>query len=892
MNEGALTPGSKLGPYEILSQLGAGGMGEVYVAKDTRLDRQVAIKVLPSHVANNPDLRLRFEREARAISSLNHPNICSLYDVGNQDGVEYLVMEYLQGETLAARLERGPIPVDEILTYAVQIADALDKAHRQNLIHRDLKTLNIMLTKNGAKLLDFGLAKIQMGSGVITGMTGLTHTTPLTGEGAIVGTLQYMSPEQVEGKEADTRSDLFSFGVVLYEMVTGKRPFSGKSQASLMASILREDPRSVTEFQPETPPALVRVIKQCLSKDPDERWQSARDLLHQLKWINEGGSLAGIAAPIAAKRKKTMQLAWIVSAVLGVSTVTLGVLYFGQKKEIPQVNRFTISGGPTIRNMRWPMISPDGRMIAFNATDTGGKQMIWIRSLESLDAVPLTGTENPGRPFWSPDSKQIAYFADGKLRRVAAAGGPVQLIAAAANSADGAWGRNDVILFDGRRGDAIRQIAANGGTISDAVPVKGDSLANFGWPCFLPDGEHFIYLDIRNDSDTSSLGSRVMLGSLKAGEMAEPLFNSSSRPLYDPAGYILSVEGNILTARKFNFPGDKKVGEPFPLAEVSATSTNRQADFSLSENGTLIYQPEFSRTASDLVWVDRAGRVLDTVASNQRFWDMDISPDGKRLAYSQGSEEGFGTDVWTLDLERKVSTQATFAPGSEEWPIWSPDGSEVYYTSSDKGWKLVRKKMSRDGDGEIFPTAGKDTSVAAIDWSPRGDCLSLLYQVSGNNTDLVLYYPGPPSRFETFASTPFFEFQAIFSPDGRAIAYQSVESGEIQLYVRELEGNGEKIQLTTEGAESPVWSSDGRELFYYSLQGKLKSIAISTSPSLKIGATTTLFDFPLELGGRAMTRRFIVSSDGQRFLMNRRNSTTSVQSFVLVQNWTSLLMKD
>ncbi len=887
----SLSTGTKLGPYEVISQIGAGGMGEVYLAKDTRLDRSVAIKVLPPHVSSNPDLRTRFEREARAISSLNHPNICSLYDVGNQNGVDYLVMEHLEGETLSSRLERGPLSVQEVLRYATQIADALDKAHRQGLIHRDLKSLNIMLTKNGAKLLDFGLAKIQI-AGVVSGMTGITHSTPLTGEGTIVGTLQYMSPEQLEGKESDARSDLFSFGVVLYEMITGKKPFAGNSQASLIASIMKEEPRSIASYQPDAPPALDRVIKQCLSKDPDERWQNARDLLHQLRWVSEGGSLAGIPAPVAARRKMNMRVAWILAAVFGLATVGLAYMQFGKSEPKPQLARFTIEADPAIRSMGWPMISPDGSMLAFQAVDTSGRTKIWIRRMNSLKAEPLAGTEGARRPFWSADSRQIAYITGEQLMKISATGGPVQLIAKVPGAADGTWGSKDIILLDGRSADPIWQVNASGGAVTEAVKGRSDSTrSSVAWPSFLPDGEHFLYLQLSESAgDSPQEKHTVMYGSL-SGEEPRPLFTASGRPMYDRSGYILSVEGQILTARAFDPDSPDKVGEPTPVSELAMAGTFGRADFSLSDNGTAVFLPSSQSTGSELVWLDRNGRFIDSIATGKPFREISISPDGKKLLYSAQDPTTGSDDIWTIDLSRKVSMRATFSKEMDLWPIWTPDGSGIVYTSQASKWNLYKKKMSVDGDGEpfvIFDSTGTG-GISAHSWTPKGDAFTVVGQKkAGEHTDIGICYPGNPPRFEWIASTPYWELSPALSPDGRFLAFTSDESGTRQVYVRQLDGSGDKWQISTEASWMPLWRKDGKELYYRTRDNQIKAVAMSLGPTLQVGETITLFETLLDMSGNP-ERRYDISADGQRFVVNRLVTFGDRPSFILVQNWSSAL---
>ncbi len=506
-----LSAGAKLGPYEVLAAIGAGGMGEVYRARDTRLDRMVAIKVLPAHLAGNPDLRQRLEREARAISSLSHPHICVLHDIGHQDGTDFLVMEYLEGETLAKRLEKGPLPPAQLLTYGMQMADALDKAHRHGLIHRDFKPGNIMLTATGAKILDFGLAKARPSSAGVLSLSALpTQDSPLTAAGAVVGTYQYMSPEQLEGKEADGRSDIFALGAVLYEMATGKKAFPGKSQYSVASAILEKDPEPIRMVQPKIPAALERVVSRCLAKDPEDRWQTARDLAIELKWLAQSGLQGsptagdGAAAPVPRKVRQPIWMA--ATAALALATLgLLAVVVFLQRSTPdvqllrafilpPEGTSFStsgITGGPA-------MLSPDGKQLAYVAIAAEGKRMLWVRPLGSLAKQALTGTEGALFPFWSADSRSLGFFAQGKLKRIDLAGGPPMTLCDAANSRGGAWSRDGVILFTPNTTSGLFRVPASGGSpvvLTKLDPSRGEG--SHRWPQFLPDGKHFLYLNRR-----------------------------------------------------------------------------------------------------------------------------------------------------------------------------------------------------------------------------------------------------------------------------------------------------------------------------------------------------------------------------------------------------------
>ncbi|MCW8984347.1 MAG: protein kinase, partial [Thermoanaerobaculales bacterium] len=495
----AIEVGARLGPYEIEEAIGAGGMGEVYRARDTRLERSVAIKVLPAHLAESPELRQRLEREAKAVSSLSHPHICPLYDIGHEGGVDYLVMEFIEGETLADRLTRGALSIDDVLRYGVQISDALEKAHRQGIVHRDLKPGNVMITADGAKLLDFGLAKAEgVGGGDDADLTvSPTVSKPLTAVGTVIGTYQYMAPEQLEAKASDARTDIFALGAMLYEMATGRRAFLAETQASLIGAIMHEEPQPVSSIQPMTPPAFDRVIQSCLAKDPEDRWQTAHDVKLQLQWIAEGGSVVGLPAPVAARRKSREKVAWIAFAISLLAAALFATGYFLRAPEPPRQTRFEIAPPPELATVGSPRISPDGRNLVFRGVDSDGTAQLWVRPMNSVEARPLAGTEgarDDGRPMWSPDSRYVAFFVGGKLKKVPVAGGPAQTICDA-NGADGSWSTNGEILFDGATTAPLMRVAAAGGIARPEVSLEDlEGVTGVGWPEFLPDGEHFIYL--------------------------------------------------------------------------------------------------------------------------------------------------------------------------------------------------------------------------------------------------------------------------------------------------------------------------------------------------------------------------------------------------------------
>jgi len=878
-----LSVGTKLGPYLIEAEAGVGGMGEVYKAKDTRLERTVAIKVLPVQIASNSDLRQRFEREAKAISSLNHPNICILHDVGSQGEVDFLVMEYLDGETLAARLTKGPVPVPELLTIAIQIADALDKAHRQGLVHRDLKPGNIMLTKSGAKLMDFGLAKLTE-SGIIQGVSGITRTTPLTGEGTIIGTLQYMSPEQLEGREADFRSDLFSFGTILYEMASGKRAFEGKSQASLIAAILKENPRPVTELQPMSPPMLDRVIRQCLEKDPDHRWQSAGDLKRALQWTLEGGSQVGIPITVSARRKLRERMLWVSVALLAGAAITLGVVHFTQSVRAPRVARFSIPKPPKLSSIIWPRISPDGSMIAFEGSDSTGEGGIYIRPINSLESHLLVKTAlTNSRPFWSPDSKQLAYFENDHLKKISVAGGLAQLVCEATGS-DGSWGKNGIIVFDGQLTDSIRQVPASGGTSTAASRIdhaRGEKMG--AWPYFLPDGEHFLYL-----GDTNSTGGdwTLKVGSIKTLE-SSTLTKVNSRIEY-ANGYILYLNNDLLVARPFDPEKLQFTGEPVPLAP-NVSSFQERAYFSISDDGILVYRSGQSGADRSIVSVNRNGDSSKQVGPLAQYRDFTLSPDNNRLAFGMVGEQQNSFDVWVRDLKRDVTSRLTFGPGINLWPVWNPDGTKVLFTSNrNKGhFNIMQRNANGTGVDELI--YGNDTvDVSATSFARDGSMLIL--QAGLNNQDIWTYSTAS-GKAEPLLVQSYSEQRGAISPDGKLLAYQSGETGDAEIYLRELKPDGGKWQVSTSHGRCPLWRADGKELYFVTLAFDFMAVPISTVNGLEIGTPVKLFNHRFAFTGPSSLNPYAVTNDGKHFFILAPADEEQEAEFVVVQNWPEELKK-
>jgi len=894
-----LAAGTRLGPYEILSPLGAGGMGEVYRARDTRLERTVAIKVLPPHLSESPEFRQRFEREAKTISSLSHPHICALYDVGHEDGTDYLVMEFLEGETLTERLAKGPLPLEQVLRYGIEMADALDKAHRQGVIHRDLKPGNIMLTKSGVKLVDFGLAKALAPVSFPSSLTALPTQAPdLTAEGTLLGTLQYMAPEQLESKEADARTDIFAFGAVLYEMATGQKAFSGKSQASLIAAILEREPPAISSVQPMTPPALDRVVKTCLAKDPEDRWQSAHDIGSELKWIAEGGSQAGLAAPLVSRRKSRERMAWSVT-VAALAALLCGFLFLRQRRESPRMfqssilppenTQFSFGGSPMA-------VSPDGRRIAFVARPPEGASLLWVRPFDAPSAQPLAGTEGAARPFWSPDSRFLGFFAAGKLKKIAASGGPPQTLCDAPFGGGGTWNRDGVILFVPSFGDPIHRVSSSGGAASPVTQVDERQGAIQAWPFFLPDGRHFLYLGQVAGAVRRQEATAIYLGSLDSKDR-RLLLHTRSNVAYAPSfadasqGLLLFLRERTLLARPFDAKRLQLTGEAFPVAEqVQFFGAGGSATFSVSENGILAYQASAVGELSQLLWFDRGGKQLESAGAAADYYHPRLSHDGRRVAVAVVDPQTADLDIWLYDLARRVSTRFTFGPAVNIFPIWSPDDSRIVFASNRKGLHdLYQKPASGTGDDELLLFSAT-SSKFPTDWSQEGGLIAFhsTDTKSKRGSDIWVFSVAD-RKARPFLSTPFHEGSAQFSSDGQWITYVSTESGKREVYVQPFPASSGKWQISSAGGSYPRWRRDGKELFYVALDKTLMAVEIRSGSGFAAGVPKPLFRTQmkwLDIGFQ-----YDVSPDGKRFLINTLAEEEKADAITVVQNWTAELKK-
>ncbi len=876
-----LSSGTKLGPYEIQSPLGAGGMGEVYRARDTRLDRSVAVKILPSHLSNDTEARQRFDREARTISSLNHPNICTLFDVGHQDGTDYLVMEYLEGQTLADRLAKGPLPMEQVLRYSADICDGLEKAHRSGVVHRDLKPGNIMLTKTGAKLMDFGLAKASVVDAAVASTLTATLSTPpgshpLTAQGTVVGTFQYMSPEQIEGRPADARSDIFALGAVLYEMVTGKRAFEGKTAASAMAAVLERDPTPVSLLQPSCPPALERLIKTCLAKDADERWQTAHDVKLQLRQLGEGVSSVSTAAVVLPAGKRIHPLPWIVAAAFAAIAMLLFVLFYqASHKQIPvlrvEINppdkgQFNLSGdhgGPA-------MISPDGRYLVFSVNGASGTQL-YLRPLDSTSAQPLAGTEGATFPFWSPDSRSIAFFTDDKLKRIEVSGGTPITICNSTLGRGGSWGPDGTIIAALSYNAGIWKVPAGGGTPTQVTALDGGPYSSHRWPWFLPDGKHFLYVAVKHNAPTSP-ETAVFYASLD-GKENRLLMHTFSNAIY-ASGHLLFQRENALVAQDFDPSSGKLSGQLETLNEgVQFDSGLWRTNLSASDDGLMVYASGAASGTEILTWYDRSGKKLGTVGEPGGFYDLDLSPDEKEVATTELNTAT--ATVWVHDLANNRKTRLTFNNGAHLTPLWSPDGKQIAFTSNQQA-ALAVKTLGSSAPEQTLLSSPKPIFQAISDWSRDGRYL-MYEQGSEFNTALwVLPLSGDRKPFEYAPGS-----RGTFSPDGRWIAYVAQEGGRPEIFVAPFPWTGTKYQISNGGGASPRWRTDGKELFYFDLNGITAVEVDGSGSAFQVAGSQLLFRLPMR---GIIAREYAPSKDGQRFLAITPSEGSS-QSLTLVQNW-------
>lgn len=884
-----LEPETRLGPYVVESPLGAGGMGNVYRARDTRLDRTVALKILAPHVAADPALRDRLHHEARAISRLNHPHICALYDVGDAElapgqSVHFLVLELIEGESLADLIARGPLPFDRALAYAVQIADAVSAAHRAGVVHGDLKPANIMISPAGVKLLDFGVARAVAAPGA-SGWTDGTTGTQALAAGAVVGTLHYLSPEQLEGREPDVRTDVHACGAVVYEMLTGRRTFDGDSAAAVIAAIVRHIPPPVSSVVPGAPSALDHVVATCLAKNPDERWQHAGDLMRELKWIAAGGG----AASIAPARRSRATLFAAAAAALALAAVLAAVSVFTRGSGatspvartsilLPEGLRFPVPGA--LGGVGRFAISPDGTQLVVVAIDRSGTQQLWLRPLASLTASPIPGTEGASSPFWSPDSRRIAFIAQGQLKviDVQAGGAPVVVTAPAFNTT-GAWSRDDSIYFNPSASSPLHRVPASGGTATAVTTLDreaGEILHRN--PILLPTGRHLLYTSVVQRTGEATGARGIFSARLDGGEPARQLIpGGTSVRIAD--GHIIFLRDNALVAQPFDAEAVALSGSARPIVERVELVGPASAAFSVSDTGMLAYVA--AGDGSRLVWLDREGREVGTATQEAAaYGDLEMSPDGQRAVVSVADSSLNTRDLWIIELDRGVRTRLTFDRAEDVAPVWSPDGTRVLFASNRRGrYEIYEKPASgvvpeqlvHGGRGEKYPMSWARDGHSALYWEFDGDGTRL--------STLPLSGEQDPQVFLSRVS------QGRLSPDGNWVVYDSAESGRSEVYVVPYPNPTRRWQVSAAGGSLSRWRADGREIFYAARDNRLMAASVEVRDGeLIIGNAVPLFE-ARPVGPRAF---YAPAPDGQRFLVNLP-AGDSTPTITLLQNWSQAL---
>jgi len=884
----ALTRGTKLGPYEIESPLGAGGMGEVYRARDSRLERDVAIKVLHTSLSSDTALKQRLEREAKAISQLSHPHICALHDIGQHDGAVFLVMELLEGETLEQRLNRGPLPLEQTIRYGAQIADALANAHKLGFTHRDLKPSNIMLTKAGAKLMDFGVAKRSGASTLASTLTEMTtEQEKLTSDGMLVGTFQYMAPEQLEGKEADARTDIFALGEILYEMGTGKPPFSGSTRASLIASILTNDPPPITQMQPLTPILLERTVKKCLAKDPDERWQSASDLGSELRWIGEANSHSDIGWSKPSPRRWGL-LHWLAITIAAAGFAVAGLLaghFFsppGSKQTDLRVS-INVPIGSHLALNKQAVLSPNGQFAAMVLADAEGKTRLWIHRLDRGTAQPIPETDGALEPFWSPDSQFLAFFTfEKKLKKVIFSDGTVQTVCDTGTGIElpysGTWSRDAVIVFSlGSRG--LYRVSPSGGT-PERISVEG----NYRWPDFLPDGQHILVLSV-------GTGSGIFAVSLQGEPVRSVLPNQSSPARYADPGYLLFARGGNLLAQPFD---PLVLGTTGSAVSVAESAEPGPFSFSAAQGGLLLL---VQASKTQLTWVDQTGKRLSTVSEAGYVSSPYISPDGKYAIASVADHRLQRQKLWLYDLQRGTANPFTFGDGNDAYPVWSPDGQQVAFASTrENGQEDVFVKPA-NGGGSEQPLLLQKGDKEPDKWSPDGRFLLFDYRTEQSYEIWALPLFGDRKPFPLIQGKGTHAW-AIFSPDGKWVAYASDEYDtfrQSQVYVVPFPDLVGKWQVSKNGAAQSFWPR-GKELFYVTNDFQMIGAEVEIQgKNFVVGKSRKLFEghpvgSSLSINPDA-SASIDVTPDGASWLVSLPIDEPNASPLILSTNWMSKLKK-
>ncbi len=886
----SLAAGFRLGPYEVVSPLGSGGMGEVYRARDTRLGRDVAIKVLPPHLSENPEARARFQREATTISGLTHPHICTLHDVGHEGGIDYLVMELLEGSTLADRLDSGPLPLEQVFRYGVEIADALERAHRAGIVHRDLKPGNVMITKSGVKLLDFGLARIVAPKAAVSDLSALptqAPSRPLTEKGAVMGTVQYMAPEQLEGKDADARTDIFAFGCVLYEMATGKRAFVGVTQASLITAIMSSEPAPISAVAPLTPPALDRLVRICLAKDPDERWQSAHDVKSELQWIAQAGSQAGLPAVVVSRRKSRERLGWIAALIVVAVAGAIAARLWHPAAPRAAPIRFEIRP-PFGEFLSAASLSPDGRTLAFAAPDASGARKIWLRTFDSVEPRPVADARDLSEiGAWSPDGRSMAVPSGNMITRIDVASGTSEPICATQTTFGLSWGSKGDLAFSPFYGSGIETARASGGTPSAVTTLDRNAgeVAHL-WPRFLPDGRRFLFF-IRMKRGKEAHDGWIASASLDAKGIKRILPADSFIGVAE--GRIVYTIAGVLYAQPFDSAALAVQGDPaaipgHPVIEGSIAYSDAELG-----GGNLVFRSDPPKLRR-LVFVDRSGRELAQIGTAEPYErHVSISRDGRRALVLRRNPERGDDDVWSVDLERGTGARSGTVVEEEQNPVWSPDGSRFVFGWDRNGpYDLAIRQFDGSRPDELV--ARSDYDKVAGDWSRDGRFI--VYQSYAPNEKepgIKLLTIGSSAPASTIPGTAAAIGPQI-SPDGRWMLFMSAESGRREIYVQRFPDGAAREQVSVQGGGAPRWGPDGNELFFVSLDGKLMSASFDAAGTVpRISLPQPLFPVSrvqLEEGyPGSQAENWDVAPDGKRFLMLLPVSEKDATSLTVVLNW-------